>query len=95
MANKAIIGDDATPGPGYYQAEKVEVFPIYKYKQSSMFASKVDRISKKNRNSMNGLGQALTTSGSKVRARTNLTSKGIIRSLNPISPTNGATDTTN
>ena len=33
-----------TPGPGYYLAEKAEVFPIYKYKQSSMFASKVDRL---------------------------------------------------
>lgn len=73
------MGDETTPGPGYYQAEKVEVFPIYKYKQSSMFASKVDRISKKNRNSLNGLGNALTTSGSKVRTRTNLTSKGIVK----------------
>lgn len=31
------------PGPGHYNAEKVDVFPIYKYKPSSVFVSKVDR----------------------------------------------------
>lgn len=32
-----------TPGPGHYLAEKTDLAPIYKYKQSSVFASKVDR----------------------------------------------------
>jgi hypothetical protein len=32
-----------TPGPGAYNAEKVDIFPIYKYKASSVFVSKVDR----------------------------------------------------
>jgi hypothetical protein len=30
-------------GPGHYQVEKTEIFPVYKYKQSSVFASKVER----------------------------------------------------
>lgn len=30
-------------GPGHYQVEKTEMFPIYKYKQSSVFASRVER----------------------------------------------------
>ena len=34
------------PGPGHYNAEKVEIFPIYKYKESSVFASKVARQNK-------------------------------------------------
>lgn len=32
------------PGPGHYQSDKTEIFPIYKYKPSSVFASKVDRV---------------------------------------------------
>lgn len=35
--------DTVTPGPGAYNAEKVDIFPIYKYKASSVFVSKVDR----------------------------------------------------
>ena len=31
------------PGPGHYNAEKVDIFPIYKYKPSSVFVSKVHR----------------------------------------------------
>jgi len=31
------------PGPGHYNAEKVDIFPIYKYKPSSVFVSKVAR----------------------------------------------------
>lgn len=31
------------PGPGHYNADKVDVFPIYKYKPSSVFVSKVER----------------------------------------------------
>lgn len=30
-------------GPGHYQVEKTDIFPIYKYKQSAVFASRVDR----------------------------------------------------
>ena len=30
-------------GPGHYQVEKTDMFPIYKYKQSSVFASNVER----------------------------------------------------
>jgi len=30
-------------GPGHYQVEKTDIFPIYKYMQSSVFASKVER----------------------------------------------------
>ena len=41
-----VAGVD-TPGPGHYLAEKTDLAPIYKYKQSSMFASKVDRNSGK------------------------------------------------
>ena len=36
------------PGPGHYNAEKVDIFPIYKYKPSSVFVSKVGRESGKN-----------------------------------------------
>jgi hypothetical protein len=32
-----------TPGPGHYNGDKVDVFPIYKYKPSSVFVSKVER----------------------------------------------------
>jgi hypothetical protein len=32
------------PGPGHYQSDKTEIFPIYKYKPSSVFASKVERV---------------------------------------------------
>ena len=39
----AALPESDTPGPGYYNSEKVEIVPVYKYKQSSMFASKVDR----------------------------------------------------
>jgi len=31
------------PGPGHYNADKVDIFPIYKYKPSSVFVSKVAR----------------------------------------------------
>lgn len=34
------------PGPGHYNAEKVDIFPIYKYKPSSVFVSKVGRDQK-------------------------------------------------
>lgn len=30
-------------GPGHYQVEKTDMFPIYKYNKSSVFASKVER----------------------------------------------------
>jgi hypothetical protein len=33
----------SVPGPGHYNAEKVDIFPIYKYKPSSVFVSKVAR----------------------------------------------------
>lgn len=33
------------PGPGYYNSDKVDIFPIYKYKPSSVFVSKVHRDS--------------------------------------------------
>jgi hypothetical protein len=36
------------PGPGHYNAEKVDIFPIYKYKPSSVFVSKVARDANKN-----------------------------------------------
>lgn len=36
------------PGPGHYNAEKVDIFPIYKYKPSSVFVSKVAREASKN-----------------------------------------------
>lgn len=35
--------DKEIPGPGHYNAEKVDIFPIYKYKPSSVFVSKVAR----------------------------------------------------
>jgi hypothetical protein len=35
------------PGPGYYNAEKVDIFPIYKYKPSSVFVSRVGRDNQK------------------------------------------------
>lgn len=31
------------PGPGHYNADKIDIFPIYKYKPSSVFVSKVER----------------------------------------------------
>ena len=31
------------PGPGSYNVDKVDIFPIYKYKPSSIFVSKVQR----------------------------------------------------
>ncbi len=31
------------PGPGHYNSHKTDIFPIYKYKQSSVFMSKVER----------------------------------------------------
>ncbi len=31
-------------GPGQYNVDKVEAFPVYKFKPSSMFASKVERV---------------------------------------------------
>jgi len=45
---KPIPGDtkEDPPGPGYYNAEKVDIFPIYKYKPSSVFVSKVARDKK-------------------------------------------------
>ena len=33
------IDSGIAPGPGYYNAEKVDIFPIYKYKPSSVFVS--------------------------------------------------------
>lgn len=82
----AVIGPSAdTPGPGYYIPEKAEVFPLYKYKQSSAFASKVDRQGQRMRNSVTGM-MTLTT-GSKFVSKTHsaLGAKG----LNPLSPQNG------
>ena len=40
---KNIVGEPKSdpPGPGHYNAEKVDIFPIYKYKPSSVFVSKV------------------------------------------------------
>jgi len=40
--------DTDIPGPGHYNAEKVDIFPIYKYKPSSVFVSKVAREASKN-----------------------------------------------
>jgi hypothetical protein len=31
-------------GPGQYNLDKIEAFPVYKFKPSSMFASKVERV---------------------------------------------------
>ena len=31
-------------GPGQYNLDKVEAFPVYKFKPSSMFVSKVERV---------------------------------------------------
>ena len=47
------------PGPGHYNAEKVDIFPIYKYKPSSVFVSKVARETHKGLRSsthMSGFG---------------------------------------
>lgn len=41
-ANKKASKQDNV-GPGHYQVEKNMMFPIYKYKQSSVFASNVER----------------------------------------------------
>lgn len=64
--NKTVaLADQATtdtPGPGYYQADRTDLFPIYKYKQSSAFASKVDRQGQRMRNSLQNLGGAITHS---------------------------------
>ena len=46
----AGIEMEEIPGPGHYNADKVDIFPIYKYKPSSVFVSKVVR-DKNNRNS--------------------------------------------
>ncbi len=35
--------DTRPPGPGHYNADKSDIFPIYKYKPSSVFVSKVER----------------------------------------------------
>ena len=42
---KVVPGADKVdpPGPGYYNSDKVDIFPIYKYKPNSVFVSKVDR----------------------------------------------------
>ncbi len=71
------VGNNAvdTPGPGHYLAEKTDLAPIYKYKQSSVFASKVDRQGKKVRNANSEMGhthKARTAAG--------------IKSTNPLSP---------
>lgn len=44
-------------GPGHYQVEKTEIFPIYKYKPTSVFASRVERatsvqVKKRQRNNL-------------------------------------------
>jgi hypothetical protein len=73
------VGVD-TPGPGHYLAEKTDLAPIYKYKQSSVFASKVDRNSgKRLRNTQSELGPS-----KKGRAAAGL------KSTNPLSPTQGS-----
>ena len=61
-AQTSMVGGTTahTPGPGAYQAEKSEVFPLYKYKQSSAFASKVDRQGRRMRSSLSGIGGAIT-----------------------------------
>jgi len=38
------------PGPGTYNADKSDIFPIYKYKPSSVFASKAGRTTQPNFN---------------------------------------------
>ena len=71
-----VVGVD-TPGPGHYLAEKTDLAPIYKYKQSSMFASKVDRVAgKPQRNAHSELGHS----------KKGRTAAGI-KSTNPLSPT--------
>jgi hypothetical protein len=72
LAGKNLQSNSDTPGPGYYLAEKVEVVPVYKYKQSSMFASKVDRVGRKMRNSFN---DNMTTGNVKVKSK--LVSAGV------------------
>lgn len=42
------------PGPGYYNSDRVDVFPIYKYKPSSVFVSTVER--EKNKKSLKSTG---------------------------------------
>ena len=65
-----------TPGPGHYLAEKTDLAPIYKYKQSSMFASKVDRVTGK------PLRNANSELGENKKGRT----AAGIKSTNPLSP---------
>ena len=72
--------DVNTPGPGYYQAEKSDIAPIYKYKQTSVFASKVDRVGNRMRNSQSEMGNTHTLKG-RIAAGVN--------STNPLSPAHG------
>jgi Sperm-tail PG-rich repeat len=89
-----VGGNDPTPGPGYYLAEKAEVFPLYKYKQSSAFASKVDRTGRRMRNSLTGIGGAITHSGAIGKSsKTTSALGGGIKSFNPLSPQGAKTET--
>ncbi len=67
-----------TPGPGHYLAESKDVVPIYKYKQSSVFASKVDRQGGRMRNS-----EMVTTHSTQLGK--GKTAYGV-KSTNPTSP---------
>lgn len=59
------------------------MFPIYKYKQSSAFASKVDRQGRRMRNSYNGFGTNLGGNSTFSKPSTNQLM------TNPMSPTEG------
>jgi Sperm-tail PG-rich repeat len=48
LTTSVTEGSVDIPGPGHYNAEKVDIFPIYKYKPSSVFVSKVARENGKN-----------------------------------------------
>ncbi len=76
-----LMGVD-TPGPGHYLAEKSDIVPLYKYKQSSVFASKVDRNGRKIRNAHSELGAPHALG--KGRAAAN------VKSTNPLSPNQGS-----
>ena len=45
---KQEVGDKKLNlGPGQYNLDKVEAFPVYKFKESSVFVSKVERVNPK------------------------------------------------
>lgn len=64
--------------------EQADMFPVYKYKQSSMFASKIDRDGKRMRNSMSTVGGVITHSVSNAK------SIGLLNGIQPFkSPSGG------